>query len=142
MRWFDRVRKSSSGASAHKAAGCPLPPFDLLDRSFRMEDTTEIKVIGWQYGGKFLRVPFLVRCRVLDNQEIVLVDPEFIRNNGTDVTRFPVVCEAFRKPYVSRSEEIVRLVGWESGIATNEGQVIDSSFKRVFKGTRGEEPES
>lgn len=87
------------------------PPFDLLDRTFRLPDETVLTVVGYQYGSPFVRVPFWARCQIVSTAEIVLADPTHLRR-AEDITPRSPRRIASRKPHVARKTETLRLVAW------------------------------
>lgn len=127
----DRSRARDRGSQRPSDA---QPPYDLLDRHYRLPDGLEVNVIGFQYGGKLLRIPFVVRCRVSRTQETVLIDPSFVRRFGTEITPTEVRLETLPKPYVVNEDEVLQIIGWsfENGIP------IQSHLIRIADEKQGE----
>jgi hypothetical protein len=133
--WRNFFRKTLPDTPLRDSEDRPLPPYALLDRSFRLDDGTGVKVIGWQYGGKHLRVPFVVRCRV-ETGEVIIIDPDYIRQCATDITPFVVKREAYRHPHVPTEEEVVRVVGWVSRTRFDGSRPTESRLRRIVEEDR------
>lgn len=137
MSWFDWFLKRGSNQKGDNPH-LPLPPHDLLDRVFRLPDGTECKVIGYQSGGRFLGLPYLLRCRILDTDEVILIDPMLIRKSSTDITPPDVSREASRSPHPRDKEEVLRIIGWESKTDNENGVPIRADLIRLAEEDEGE----
>ena len=137
-RFFKTPQKPVLAKGMENSISLPLPPYDLLDRHFQLPDEVEVKVVGFQYGGKLLHIPFLVRCRVIQTAELVLIDPKYIRRVGHDITPLDAKKEALRKPFVPREEEVARLIGWKSRTKTGKNSLPDTELNRIADQDRGE----
>lgn len=111
LRVFKVPRPSQQGPDSTEPPVRLQRPLDLLDRCFRLPNEGEVKVVGYQKTGKFFAIPYLVRCRSVGSAELLLVDPDFIRAHGEDVTPPDCRIEASRKPYEVVGEEVARIVG-------------------------------
>lgn len=131
----DRSRARDRGSQRPSDA---QPPYDLLDRHYRLPGGLNVKIVGFQYGGKVLRVPFVLRCRDLDTMELLLVDPDFIRRFGTEIIAVDAKLEALRKPYVTSKVEVLRVVGWEPRIGLARGKDPHTDLVRIAEEDGGE----
>lgn len=111
LRAFKAPRPSQQGPDSAAPPVRPQPPLDLLNRHFRLPHEGEVKVVGYQKAGKFFAIPHLVRCRSVDSEELLLVNPAFIRAHGEDVTPPDCRIEASRMPHAVQGEEVARIVG-------------------------------
>lgn len=102
-----------------------------------MRDGAEMKVIGYQSGGKFLSVPFVLHCRIMDTDEVVLIDTMFIRQFCTDITPCGVRRVAPRTPH-PREEEVLRIIGWSSKTEYENGVPVREHLVRIADADRGE----
>jgi len=135
---LNRFLRTPRKSQVENSKPLSLPPYDLLDRHFRLPDDAELKIIGFQYGGKFLDVPFVVRCRVLETGELVLIDPDYVRRFGYDMTPFDAKKEALRKPFVPRKEEVARVIGWKSQTKFGKDNRPVTELVRLTDTNRGE----
>lgn len=136
-RFLRTPQKSLGEKGIENSKPLPLPPYDLLDRHFRLPDGSEIKVVGFQYA-PLLRVPFVLRCRVIESGEVVLIDPDLLRRFATEITPFNPKREAFRRPYVPRSEETLRVIGWETRTNRDPKNRLVTDLVRIADQDRGE----
>lgn len=137
MKWFDWFFKRGS-EQCDGGPHLPLPPLDLLDRVYRLPNGTELKVVGYQLAGKFLSIPFLLRCRTMDTDETVLIDPMLIRKSATDITPPGIRREAPRSPHPRDKEEVLRIIGWTSKTVYENGLPVRSSLIRLAEEDEGE----
>lgn len=138
MSWFDWFFTRGSERNEGNAH-LPVPPLDLLDRVYRLPDGSGIKIVGFQSGGKFLSVPFILRCRILDTGEVVLIDPMLIRRSSTDITPPDVKREASRSPHPRDKEEVLRIIGWSSRTDYVNGIPVRSHRFPIADQDEGEE---
>lgn len=115
----------------------PRPPLDLLDHIYRLPDET-VKVIGYRYGSILIPVPYLLRSRVLQTSEIVLIPAEYIRRFGVDLSPKWIKKEATRRPYVPRHEEVLRIIGWSKADSRNKESAEVVHFVALDKTDQGE----
>jgi len=142
MWLLDRFFKMTDKSTDHNGVADPkplsLPPYNLLDRHFRLSDGVEVKIIGFQYGGKF-HVPFLLRSRIVQTGELLLIDPDYVRRFD-DITPSHAKQEALRKPFVPRSqeEEVTRVIGWTSRTKLGRDNQPFTQLIRIADQDRGE----
>ena len=135
LRKEEKPRQEDMGSPSNSV---PHPPYDLLDHEFLFPNGMKIRVVGFQFGGRFLRIPFVVRCRVLETHEIVLIDPLFVRRCATDVTPLVSIKEADRKPFVPRQEEVLRVIGWSFKTEFDHGVPVRCDLVRIADQDEGE----